>query len=311
VTLPADGWHVATSAPPIGAGDVHVWRAPLDLDGPALERLGGVLSLDELARAERYAFAYLRRRLVARQGWLRCILGTYLGLPPQRVRFEIAQGGKPRLGAELGTSGLRFSASHSGELALVGIAAGRELGVDVEEVRPLPGLNQLADRWLAPGELAALRGSPEPARLRAFYQCWTLKEAYLKARGEGLRLPLADFDTSQEGTIVEAGDRSRWSSATLRPGDEYAGAVVVEGGYWTLTSWECGESFLLRSADEDGQPLEPAWDERRAPPRLLVHEANARKRREECLDRALPERTRDSATEAEVRAAAECEVRVR
>jgi 4'-phosphopantetheinyl transferase len=205
----------------LGGGDVHVWRVRLDVPAPTVARLAASLPAEERAAGGRLAFDHLRRRFLVRRGALRRILAAYLGVPPEDVRLEQNEHGKPRLGAAFAGSGIRFSATHSEELALVAVARDRELGVDLERVRSLTTADAIADRWFARAERRHLQALPEADRLVAFYAHWTLKEAFAKARGLGLTMPPRDF---QEMSPDDPG----WSHAELRPGRSYVGAVVVE-----------------------------------------------------------------------------------
>jgi 4'-phosphopantetheinyl transferase len=201
------------------ANHVDVWRVVLDGPDTAVERLHAALSVDERARAERFRFEVDRRRFVAARGVLRSILGRYLGVAPDRPRFEYGEYGKPRLAEPFAVTSLRFNVSHSQGLALIAVTRGRELGIDVESVHPVPEADRIAESLFAPGELAQLRDTPESERLKAFFTCWTLKESYVKARGEGLSVPLNEFEVSL-----------RPDTATRLP--EHPGAPTSVGGWW-------------------------------------------------------------------------------
>jgi 4'-phosphopantetheinyl transferase len=200
-----------------------------------LERL---LSPDERGRADRFAFSDLRRRFVVGRGALRSILARYTGTPAAAIRFRYGPRGKPALDQTPHRDAVRFNLANSHELALVGVARGRELGIDVEWTgRPITDPEQIAEQFFSPAERAALRAIPPPLRLDAFYTCWTRKEAYIKALGDGLALPLDAFDVSlapdaPAALLAGRGPAAgvdRWSLRALDPGPGYRAALVVEG----------------------------------------------------------------------------------
>jgi 4'-phosphopantetheinyl transferase len=213
------------------------------LPQPSLERIRACLSPDELARVARFRFEKNRRRYVASQGALRDLLGRYLRCEASSIRFDYGPAGKPSL---TGGHPVQFNLSHSDEMALYAIALDREVGVDVELVRPRPMMEQVARRFFAAPEVAALLAQPEAERLQAFYRCWTRKEAYIKAKGLGLRIPLGSFEVSlrpgEPAALVWVRDdpeeTARWSMASLDPGNGYIGAVVVQGSGWNLRFWD-------------------------------------------------------------------------
>jgi 4'-phosphopantetheinyl transferase len=214
--------------------EVDVWKLRLDAPPSALARLEGLISPDERARADRFAVPVHRCRFVAAHGLLRCLLGAYLDAPPARLAIQTGPEGKPSLGRG---EDLRFNLSHSGDLGLVAVAWGREVGIDVEAVRPLDDLEGLVSRCLSDSERAAYAELPEPARLSAFYQAWVRKEAFLKALGTGLSRPLDSFDvTLRPGDpprVVRVGGEpslaGRYTLHALSPAPGFAGALAVEG----------------------------------------------------------------------------------
>ena len=222
----------------LGPGIVHVWRVSLTAATDRVYRLETLLSPDERERADRFAFPELRRRFVVGRGRLRSLLGRYTGVPAAELRFRYGPRGKPALDAPSRPDSVRFNVSDSHELALVAVARGRELGVDVEWTgRAIPDAEQVAERFFSPVERAALRALPPPLRLAAFYACWTRKEAFVKALGDGLALPLDAFDVSlaPDGPAALLAGRGpaagldRWELRALDAGPGYAAALVIEG----------------------------------------------------------------------------------
>lgn len=230
----------SAGGPRLEAAEVHVWAVPLH---GAHEPFQALLSAAEQAKAERLRFADHRRRLTIWHGALRAILGGYAGREPRALEFTFGPRGKPYL---LGAP-LQFNLSHSAQLALV--AVGRnELGVDCEKVRHLENLDDIARRHFSAVEFAALSALAEPERLRGFYRCWTRKEAFIKAIGAGLSLPLDTFDV----TIGEPAaflafrdgqeDPERWTLADVSPGPDYIAALAArERGFRVRT-------FALRAS---------------------------------------------------------------
>lgn len=229
----------------LGNDEVHVWRAALNEKGSRVKRLQKTLAADERARAERFYFQKDRDHFIVARGLLRTILGRYLKIEPSQLRFRYTSHGKPFLARETGGNTLRFNVSYSHGLALYAITRSRELGVDVEFTRPEPVDEQIAERFFSPREVAALRALPTNMQQEAFFNCWTRKEAYIKARGEGLSLRLDQFDVSlapgePPALLYTNGDPqevSRWSLQNLTPGPGYAAALIVEGDDWRLKCW--------------------------------------------------------------------------
>lgn len=163
--------------PALSAEWIDVWAVRLVAPEPAVDLFQRVLSPDECARASRFRFSHLNRSYVISTGSLRALIGRYLGTDPARVRFELGQKGKPRVASN---PEFCFNASHSGSLGLFAFTMGCELGIDVEQIRPLSGVNEIAARFFCAGEAVDLLSLPAGERLHAFFLCWTREEAYLK-----------------------------------------------------------------------------------------------------------------------------------
>jgi 4'-phosphopantetheinyl transferase len=227
----------------LGPGEVHVWSVDLDPPPALAAALGRLLAPDERERAARFRFDEHRRRYAVGRGALRTLLGAYVGERPEALRFGYGPRGKPEL-ADFPALG--FNLSNSEDLALVGVLRGREIGVDVEYMKPMPDLAQIAERFFCAAETAKLLALPEERRREAFFNCWTRKEAYLKAVGEGLAAPLDSFEVTltpdEEARMLflkgDAGAAERWFYRHLRPAPDYIGALTIEG--------EPGESWAVR-----------------------------------------------------------------
>lgn len=226
-------------------GEIHVWSVRLDPPAGQVERLGRCLSPDEWERANRFRFDKHRRQYVVGRGALRTLLAAYLGTRPELVKFTYGPRGKPFLAPPLDAHGLHFNLSNSDELALAGFVLGREIGVDVEYLRRMPDCEQISERFFSESERTVLRSIPFPAKEEAFFNCWTRKEAYLKAVGEGLAAPLDSFDVTlaldePPRMLTLKGDperAARWFFHHLRPAPDYIGAVAIEGGTWEVKTW--------------------------------------------------------------------------
>jgi len=231
----------------LGESEVHVWRASLEAGPEHYQRLEHVLSTEERAQAARFHFQRDRNHYIAGRGLLRRILAGYLGLDPAQLKFSVNAFGKPALSAWPGQPSLQFNLSHSHGLALFGVARHLQNGIDIEFIRPDFATEDIAKRFFSPREVATLLQLPAEARTEAFFNCWTRKEAFIKARGEGLSIPLNSFDVAlapgdAPALLHSAHDPeapSRWSIQALHPGPGYAGALAVEGKGSELRCWAC------------------------------------------------------------------------
>lgn len=247
-------WSEPPARAALGAGEVHVWRAALDAPPRVVEALAGTLGADEQSRARRFRSAVDRRRFTVARGLLRTIVGAYLDLAPPMVRFAYGAHGKPRLASPLGGDrpwpDLAFNVSHAGGLVLVAIAEGRQVGVDLEPIPAAVAIDALARRCLSCHEVAMLASLDDARRTPAFYRAWTRKEAYLKARGVGLAVPLGAFDVSllpgEAARLLtsreDPGEVSRWTLVHLPLEPDYAAALAVEGRRATVRLWQWREN---------------------------------------------------------------------
>jgi 4'-phosphopantetheinyl transferase len=215
----------------LAENEVHVWCADLDIEPPALERLAAHLSSEERVRAARFVSPTDRNRFTVARAILRELLGGYLQLPPANICIEAAPHGKPALPNAPGVPDLRFNLSHSHGLALYAFALQREIGIDVEKIRPEFVTEEIGERFFSARERDGLRRLPSELRSEAFFLCWTRKEAYIKARGEGLHIPLDSFDvtlTPNEAAVLTSIDSDRWELHCFQPRPGFVAALVVE-----------------------------------------------------------------------------------
>jgi 4'-phosphopantetheinyl transferase len=227
------------------ANEVHVWRADLDQLRSQIEEFYRVLVPDEKERAGRFHFQKDRENFIVSRGLLRKILGLYLGSNPGDLRLQYGSHGKPFLEKSLGGK-LQFNLSHSHNLALLAVTRGREVGIDVERMCPQVVEEPIAERFFSAYELATLRSLPVEQQVDAFFNCWTRKEAYIKARGDGLSCPLDAFDVSLKpgepaallATRTEFEEISRWRLEELAPGVNFKAALAAERPDWRLRCWQ-------------------------------------------------------------------------
>lgn len=246
LALDAPSWCAPPDDLTLGSNDVHVWCAALDQTRSEVETFYGLLTSDEQCRADRFHYQKDREHFVVARGALRRILGRYLDTQPEQLRFSYTPFGKPALSDATGGKELSFNVSHSEGMALYAITRGRELGIDIEFLRDDLEALQLARHFFSQGEIAILNALPDQLRTRAFFNCWTRKEAYIKATGKGLYLSLQQFDVSLTPGVPAAllstrenpQEVSRWALFDLSPGEGYASAIAVEGRDWRINCWE-------------------------------------------------------------------------
>ena len=245
ITSPVPPWCLPPETLILGSDEVHVWRATLDQTASQIESFRHTLAADEQARAERFYFQRDREHFIVARGMLRSLLGFYLNKAPECLSFRYSSHGKPALAWESGGDAVRFNLSHSHGVALYAVTRGREVGIDLEYIRSDLEVEQIAERFFSRREIATLRALPIDLRTYAFFLCWTRKEAYLKARGEGLSLPLDQFDVSLIpgepaallSTHRDSHEALRWSLQELTPTPGYAATLAVEGHGWHLACW--------------------------------------------------------------------------
>jgi len=229
-------WQAGGEALSLHRDEIHVWRIKQPLGLGAADLLLSFLSEDELARAERFHFADDRNRYIHSRGALRSLLGRYLGAHPGELRFCYSPRGKPELASDLGGSRLQFNLAHSGEMIAYAFVHKHRIGIDLEKIRFDFPVEEIAERFFSEAERNALRRLKMSERHTAFFRCWTRKEAYLKATGDGLSMPLSDFDVSIDpeqparllATRPDPGEACRWHMESLDCGPNYSAALVVE-----------------------------------------------------------------------------------
>jgi len=224
----------------LDAGEIHVWSVAVDPGVAAMPRLMALLSSSEQHRARRYVFESVQRRFVAARAALRLLAGRYLAMPAEVVRFAYGPNGKPHLSPP-DAARLRFNVSHSHDLALFAFCAEEELGVDVEWRHDITSADQIVRRMFCPEEVAEWFSLPDDQRRRGFFDCWTRKEAFVKALGRGLEVPLDAFRVAfrpgEQPAVRWRKDRrhEQWSMFDVSPADDYSAALAVRGSGWRVT----------------------------------------------------------------------------
>lgn len=239
-------WSPAPANLVLSSDEVHVWCASLDQSASQVQQLATTLSADEQLRADRFRFEQHRQHFIIGRGVLRAILGRYMDIEPSQVQFCYGPHGKPALATASTAGMLHFNLSHSGGVALYAVARERQIGIDIEHLRSLSEVEPIAKRFFSTREYEELRALPPSQQHDAFFRYWTLKEAYIKATGLGLSLPLNQFEVSLapgESAVlfsnpVDSQEASHWSLKELSPGHGYVAAIAVKGDSWQLKCYQ-------------------------------------------------------------------------
>ena len=218
----------------------------MDLEASLVQKLSQTLSGLERERADRFHFEKDRNRFIVGRGILRAILGRYLRVDPQTLRFHYSAYGKPALVPDDDMEEINFNLSHANGLALYAFTSQRRIGVDLEHIRLVAANDQVAERFFSRSEVIELHTLSGQKRNRAFFDCWTQKESYIKAIGSGLSTPLDQFAVSlkpgEPAAILQVSwdpeETSRWHLTNLHAGRNYASALCVEGHKWRLRLWQ-------------------------------------------------------------------------
>jgi 4'-phosphopantetheinyl transferase len=237
----------------LARNEVHIWRAPLETSATDLAPIRELLSSDERARADRFVFGRDRSAFIVARGFLRVILSLYLDRSPGEVRFIYGGYGKPSLVDSACNGGnLNFNLSHSGKLAIYGITLQRAVGVDLEKISSEFSGEAISRRFFSANEAIRLLSVPRSERRQAFFDCWTRKEAFIKAIGAGLSLPLDQFDVTlspgEPAALLETrwdkNEARRWSLRAINVAPGYAASIAVEGHAWHVKYWEASERMF-------------------------------------------------------------------
>ncbi len=225
--------------------EVHVWDARFDPSKVSANHQTQLLSQNERDRAARFHFAKDRARFIHARGVLRTLLGCYLDVPPENVTFRYGSAGKPELSSSHNIN-LHFNVSHSHDHLLVAIARNCAVGIDIEMIRPEIDIEAIAGRFFSSAETQQLRTLTGTQKDEGFFNGWTRKEAYLKARGEGIGEGLGQFAVSLipgkparllfDQRDPEAG--TRWSIRELSAESRLSAALAVEAADFELKRFQ-------------------------------------------------------------------------
>jgi 4'-phosphopantetheinyl transferase len=223
----------------LGPGEVHVWSALLNPASAEIARFSETLSQDEKERANRFRFEKNRNEFIISRGSLRVLLGSYLGIPAHELSFAYSRYGKPYLADSDHISRMEFNLSHSEGMVVLAFTRGRKVGVDIESVERNFDFEEIAERFFSLAEQQMLRNIPAEQRGTAFFRCWTRKEAYIKALGNGLSHPLFEFDVSIAPKQISAllatrpdpSEADKWLIRDLPVAAGYVAALAVEADH--------------------------------------------------------------------------------
>jgi 4'-phosphopantetheinyl transferase len=226
--------------------EIHVWRADLEAVSSQRELYERTLSPDEQVRARRFYFGQDRNRFVARRGILRKLLANYLSLQANEVQFNYQTYGKPALGPHYGERALEFSCSWSAAMGIYAFCIDSEIGVDLERIRECPDMIEVAESFFTRAEKTLILSTPQRKAKELFYTCWTCKEAFVKALGQGLRYPLYEFEVplaEEEGEAFGSlrGNRAEikgWSILKFKPAPNFLAALAIRKGPWKVSWWQ-------------------------------------------------------------------------
>jgi 4'-phosphopantetheinyl transferase len=246
---PSDKWTNTSVGDELGADETHVWMASLDQPADMIAKLAPLLSQDEYQRAMRYYRPADRDRFIVGRGILRKILSAYLALPPGQLRFTYNEYGKPTVSDDQNDRGLNFNLSHSAELILYAVTKGRDVGIDIEHIREDFATIEIAEHFFSKDEVAALKSLPMNQRTIGFFNCWSRKEAFIKAKGMGVSYPLDRFTVSltpgEPPALLKVADDerevARWKMYELKPRAGYAAAMIATEPPIILKQWRWSE----------------------------------------------------------------------
>jgi 4'-phosphopantetheinyl transferase len=238
--LPRDNnWKEPATSYHLSHDDVHIWFAPLEQSEEYREMLFLLLSFDERIRTERFYFEKDRNRYIIGRGHLRILLGRYLGVEPSRLEFTYGIHGKPSMTSLFNGKLLEFNLSHSNNMAVYIFTWGQPAGIDIEYIHPMKDMDDFALQFFTPNECNLVHSLVGYKKQETFFRIWTCKEAFLKANGSGLTVPINQVEISltSDGPLklLSIGDDqeqvARWRLKTFMPVPGYQTSIAVEGDY--------------------------------------------------------------------------------
>lgn len=227
--------------------EAHIWRADLELNDCFQSSFLKLLSNDEKNRAHKFRFSKDRQNFITARGILRSLIGKYLKINPAEITFRYNEFGKPGIS---NNNHLHFNISHSQNLALFAFTNNFNVGVDVEYVNPNIEAKDIAKNFFSANEIIKLLALPEKQQALGFFNCWTRKESFIKAVGEGLSFPLNKFEVSLEpdkpaqllATDWDPKAISNWSIYSMSPGANFVGSLAIEGLVEKVKFWNWQKS---------------------------------------------------------------------
>ncbi|MDB5352321.1 MAG: phosphopantetheine-protein transferase [Planctomycetota bacterium] len=230
--------------------EIHVWRIALVEPDEVVGDLRTILSDDELRRADRFRAEGHRSRFVVGRATMRRVLGAYLAEDPRCLSFATNTHGKPRLEG----SRLEFNLSHSADRAILAVSRDRRVGIDIEQVRPMQEGERIAARFFSASECETFLKLPDTRKNEAFFHIWTRKEAYIKAIGVGISIPLDSFDVPAQvdplhepfAMAARGNDPTPWTMRDIATEPGYVAALVVEGGAWEWRGFDASADLRAR-----------------------------------------------------------------
>ncbi len=244
ITIMSDmiDWNKTVGNINISERDTHIWLLPLELKPNQLTEVKSFLSEDELARAQKFYFDKQRNHYIAIRGLIRKLLGLYLNLNNKKIIFSYNEFGKPFLENRL----VQFNLSHSHKLALFAVNINYELGVDIEWMHRKSNLLEIGERFFSENEFAELKSLPAELQRQGFFNCWTRKESYIKARGKGLAIPLSKFEVSLKpgdpvylkSTLHDPKAINEWTLYAFDPHTEYTAAMTINTKVTKISFWD-------------------------------------------------------------------------
>jgi 4'-phosphopantetheinyl transferase len=237
----------------IGNKEVHLWWGTDEVSGEQVSLLSQLLSETERIRADRYHFPIDRRRFIVRHGALRILIGRYLSIGPKQIKYHVNRYGKPFIENSSQEISLLFNLSYSNQMVLYAFTRGRRIGVDIEFMKSIPDMDAVAHNLFSSKEKAEISALPACQRQEAFYKCWTQKESFVKALGDGLSRRLDQFDVSVKpetpaelkSTDWDQYEAARWSLKTLTLVPGYTASLAVEGSGWSLCCWQLTPDMMV------------------------------------------------------------------
>jgi 4'-phosphopantetheinyl transferase len=243
-------WMPPPAAFTLAKEEVHIWRISLDVQPATQLNLAALLDEHETLRAERFLQQRDRHHFIVGRGTLRVLLGRYLRCSPAEVILESQQLGKPVLPDSKLRPQIHFNLSHSQGIAVYAFALHHELGIDIEGIRTEVAVEEIAGRFFSVKEREELLSLPASSRVEGFFNAWTRKEAYIKAHGKGLHIPLDSFDVSLspgQPVVLNSHDSDRWQLHAFKPGTDYAAAIVTGAAHSKIQFYEA--ELLLQQLD--------------------------------------------------------------